>query len=261
VSVDLHSLTAALYLAAAVLAALGVSSRHAGAVRAAVWVTGVGALCHGVAFFAARDFAFPPPSTGLPGAVSLMSWLGVVFFLSFGLRHRLRGLSVVVAPLAFVGVFFFAVARPIAIDRTPDPAWGVAHVLLASAGLALLGVAGAAGILWMFQHRDLKAKRAATRLPLPPLEALDRVNGQATAVGFLLLTLGLVTGVLWVAETEGRLWPGTPHANATSLVWVLYAGLLAQRVFARAGARQSALSSAAGFALMLVAVVGVGAFE
>lgn len=256
-SLDLHTAAAALYLAAAIVATLGVALRAPARTRLAVRILVLAALCHAVAFFAYHDFRVPPPSTGLPGAISLMAWLATVFFLALAGRHRLEGLAVVVAPGAFLGVFFFAVARPVALSQPPDPAWGAAHVLLASAGLALLAVSGAAGLLFVAHHRGLKAKRPRARLPLPPLEALDRVTALAVYLGFLLLSLGVVSGVLWVHETQGRLWPGTAHAWAALLAWAVYAGLVGARVVARQGAHRFAVSAVGSFALALVAVIGV----
>ena len=81
-SLDLHALTAAIYLSAAVMATLGASLRHARLARAAVAALAVGALVHAAAFFAYHDFQVPPPSTGLAGATSLMAWFGTVFYLA-----------------------------------------------------------------------------------------------------------------------------------------------------------------------------------
>ena len=47
-----------------------------------------------------------------------------------------------------------------------DPAggsWEHAHVLLASAGLAMLGIAGLAGAFFLMEHRRLKSKRPIRR--------------------------------------------------------------------------------------------------
>ena len=104
-----------------------------------------------------------------------------------------------VAPLAFVSVFFAALRLPVAAPASfgGSGSWPHAHVLLASAGLAFLGLSGLAGVLFLNEHRRLKAKRPV-RVPLPSLEALDRVNRLSLAAGFPLLTLGVLTGMLWV---------------------------------------------------------------
>ncbi len=88
--------------------------------------------------------------------------------------------------------------------------------------VALLAVAGVAGALYLRRHRTIKSKRpSTTRVSLPSLEALDRVNAISLVVGFLLLSLGVVTGVLWTQAVDGRLWPATAHANATLVAWLV----------------------------------------
>jgi ABC-type transport system involved in cytochrome c biogenesis permease subunit len=131
-------------------------------------------------------------------------------------------------------------------------------VLLSSAGLGLLGVSGLAGIFYLLEHRRLKQKRGVARsFGLPSLEALDRVNVAALAVGFPLLTLGLITGSVWLHGVEGRFWSGSGHASWMLVAWGIYAGLAAARFLGRQGSHQAAASAVAGFGFLLFAVVGV----
>jgi ABC-type transport system involved in cytochrome c biogenesis permease subunit len=93
---------------------------------------------------------------------------------------------------------------------------------------------------------------------LPSLEALDRVNALALAAGFPLLTLGLMTGMLWLRSAQGVLWLGTSHEVWTVIAWAIYAGLATARFVGHQGARQAAASAVAGFGFLLFAVVGIG---
>lgn len=256
---DLKQLAAAFYLAASVAAALGLVLPSARAARLAVAGLAAGALLHAAAFWQLHAQPSPPPLTDLPMAVSLTAWIGTVFTLLLLLRVRGRGLVVLVAPLAFLGVVVASLAPPRGEAAPPGGAlWSHLHVVLASAGLALVGVAGAAGLLYLAHHRRIKTKRRrGLGTGLPSLEALDRVNTLALSLGFLLLTLGVLTGVAWVRAATGRLWPGDVHANATLAAWAVYVGLVVVRFGARQGARQAAVTSAAGFAVLLAAVVGV----
>lgn len=225
-----------------------------------VGLLAVAAVLHGLAFFELHKLQPTPALTDLPLAVSLAAWLLVLSFLALQLRWRTRALAVLVAPAAFLGTVFaaFSAAAP-EQGAGGSPLWSHLHVLLAAGGLALLGVAGAAGVLYLVHHRAIKGKRPAGRQSaLPSLENLDRVNSLASALGFLLLSLGVLTGMLWVETREGRLWPGGLHANATLAVWLVYALLIGARFRAKQGARASALGSAAGFALLLVVVIGLG---
>ena len=201
---NLHALTEAIYLLAAVLATLGLALPQPRLSRLAVLVLAGGALVHAAAFFQAHEYRIPPRVSGLPGAVSLAAWLGTLFFLVLVRRPRLRGLVVIVAPAAFLGVFFASRGLLPPAEASAAPIWAQAHVLLASAGFALLGVAGGAGALFLVQRRSLKRKQGGPRRrALPPLEALDRVNALAISVGFLLLSLALVTGMLWTRRARG----------------------------------------------------------
>ena len=70
-----------------------------------------------------------------------------------------------VAPLAFLGVFYesfalYATAPAVAADAG---SWPHLHVILASAGLALLGVAGLAGVLFLVEAPRAQGQAAFRR--------------------------------------------------------------------------------------------------
>ena len=258
--IPLHQLAAAIYLIAGLAAGLGLALPAPRLGRAAVLLLAAGALVHGACFAALHRADPPPPLTNLPTAMSFTAWVGALFFLLLLLRAKLAGLVVLVAPLIFLAVFFAALRLPAVGPATfsGSGSWPHAHVLLASGGLSLLGVAGLAGVLFLIEHRRLKAKRRiARRLPLPTLEALDRVNVAALALGFPLLTLGVLTGVIWLSTESGKLWTASPHETWSALAWAVYAVLVTARFGSRQGARQAAVSAVGGFAFLLFAVVGV----
>jgi ABC-type transport system involved in cytochrome c biogenesis permease subunit len=260
VAIPLHQLAAAIYLIAGLAAGLGLALPAPRLGRAAVLLLAAAALVHGVCFAALHRADPPPPLTNLPTAMSFTAWVGAIFFLLLLLRAKLAGLVVLVAPLIFLAVFFAALRLPAVGPATfaGSGSWPHAHVLLASGGLSLLGVAGLAGALFLIEHRRLKTKRRiARRLPLPTLEALDRVNVSALAVGFPLLTLGVLAGVIWISTENGRLWTASPHETWSALAWAVYAVLVTARFGSRQGARQAAVSAVGGFAFLFFAVVGV----
>jgi ABC-type uncharacterized transport system permease subunit len=251
---------AAIYLIACLVAATGLVLRSRRLARAAVWLLAAGALLHGMSFPLLHAQGQAPPLTSLAAAVSFMAWVGTLCFLGLLLRMRIAGLVVLVAPAAFLGVFLAALRLPVAGPATfaGTGSWPHAHVLLASAGLALLGLAGLASLVYLFEHRRLKTKAAAPRLfALPSLEALDRVNATALAAGFALLTLGVVTGMLWVQTASGRPFGGTAHEAWSLVAWAVYAVLAAVRFGGRQGARQAAAGTVLAFGFLFFAVIGV----
>jgi len=262
--IALLQLAAALYLAAGVAAGLGLGIGTRRAVRAGILVLAAGALLQALSFVALHGMEPPPSLTSLPMAVSLMTWMLVGAFLAFARRRRLDALAAVVGPVAFLGAFFAALRIPHAPEQEllASGSWPHVHVLLASAGLALLAVAAIAGAAFLVENRRLKRRRLHPARPgmgWPSLEALDRVSSAALAVGFPLLTLGVLTGMLWLHGTGRGVWTGSAHEAWTVIAWAIYGVLVGARFFAHQGARDAAASAVAGFAFLLFAVLGVGA--
>jgi ABC-type transport system involved in cytochrome c biogenesis permease subunit len=260
VAVQIHQLTAAIYLIAAVVASLSLALPAPRLGRISLVILALGAVAHGTSFGALHGGESTPTLTSLPAAVSFMAWVGTVFYLFLARRARLVGLVVLVAPLAFISVFVasLSLAAPAAVVEPAGGSWEHAHVLLASAGLAMLGVAGLGGVFFLMEHRRLKSKRPIRRrFPLPSLEALDLVNSAALAVGFPLLTLGVVTGVFWVEKATGRIWTGTAHEVWSVIAWAVYAAVVVARFATGQGSRQAAVSAVGGFVFLFVAVIGI----
>jgi ABC-type uncharacterized transport system permease subunit len=256
---DLLQVTAAIYLASSLAAWLGLVLEEPRTSRVAVILLAAGALVHTATFAALHLESSPPPLTDLLAAVSLMAWVAVVFLLGFRRRERLGALVGVVASLAFVGTFFAALRLPHS-EAAPlvgsNSSWPHLHVLLASTGLALLGIAGVAGALFLYVDRSLKLRRRM-RPRWPSLESLDRMSRVALAVGFLLLTLGVVTGFFWVENESGRAWTGTAHETWSLVAWAVYAALVVARFGGHQRGRRAAVSAIAGFAFLFFAVIGV----
>ena len=76
-------------------------------------------------------------------------------------------------------------------------------------------------------------------------------------MGFPLLTLGLITGSLWIEVDADPLSMSARHAHWTLIAWGIYAGLAAARFMGRQSARQAAATAVGGFVFLLFAVVGV----
>jgi len=263
VAFDLHTWTALTYLAATAVAAVAMAGQMHRGVDAGVGLLGFGAALHVVAIWRLHSMDPVPRLTDLPFAVSLMGLLAVTFYLGLLFFVRGRGLVVAVAPLAFLGEIFASFGLDSVSDAADaaHPVWSHLHVLLASAGLAVLGLAGASGLLYLVRDRQLKAKRRTVpHSELPSLEALDRMNAIALALGFLLLTAGLGTGILWINARTGGFWPGGWHASATLVAWVTYASIVAVRFGHPRSARSAAAGAAAAFAILVVAVIGAQVF-
>ena len=137
--------------------------------------------------------------------------------------------------------------------------WLPVHVLLAFLGDAMFAIACSASVLYLIQERRLKAHRGRGVLRhLPSLERLDQVSHTCLKWGLILLTLGIVTGIVWAHEAWGQgFWLSDAKVLMTLLVWALYMVLLQGRMTAGWRGRWAAQLTIAGFAVIVVSLVGV----
>jgi ABC-type uncharacterized transport system permease subunit len=260
VIVQLLQSAAAVYLGAGLMAGLGMALETQRLERASVVLLGLGTVIQGVSFLLLHSAENPPPLTDLSWSFSFMTWIGAVFYLLLLRRSRLQRLAVLIAPGAFLGVFLAALRTPGAASaaRAATGSWPHTHVLLASAGLSLLALAGLAGAIFLIEHKRLKSKRPIDRrLPLPSLEALDKVNAVTLSAGFLLLTLGVISGMFWLQAVNGKPWTGTAHETWSMVAWAVYGVLVTARFVAHQGSRRAAASAVGGFAFLFFAVIGL----
>jgi cytochrome c-type biogenesis protein CcsB len=98
---------------------------------------------------------------------------------------------------------------------------GKAYAILSAAGLAL----------------GLLAAAALTRLPaslaqgLPKAAVLDELNYRSVAIGFPLLTLGIILGAFWGHVAWGRYWAWDPKETWAFISWLIFAFYLHVRLF------------------------------
>jgi ABC-type uncharacterized transport system permease subunit len=262
VIVELWHLSAALYLAAALWLAVGALLPHGHPRPIALLLLAAGALSQGVGFARLHTLDPTPPLTDFPSAVSLMAWIAVLFAAAMLHRRRLELLAAPIAGAAFVALLYGTASLGASAHAVTEGAggWPHLHVILASAGLVALGIAACAGSIFLLEDRALKQKRPLPvprelRAHFPSLEALDRVNWAALVLGFPLLTVGVIAGMLWSQALVGRPWGGA-HATWTGLAWLVYVALVVARFGAGWRGRRAALSATAGFALLAIAVIG-----
>jgi cytochrome c-type biogenesis protein CcsB len=192
-------------------------------------------------------------------ALSFLALLVVAVFLVVQLRRPLVALGAVVSPLAFsltlAADAVYVGARP--LPPVLDSAWLPVHVVLSSLGDAVFALAFCASLLYLVQERRLKSRRAGVLRFLPSLETLDRLNYTCLVWGLILLTLGIVSGIVWAHTAWGRFWSSDPKLVFSLVTWGIYVILLQGRMTAGWRGRWAATLTIAGFAVILISLVSV----
>ena len=100
---------------------------------------------------------------------------------------------------------------------------------------------------------DLSLSSAALSLS----EQLDSLSYRTITVGFLLLSVGIVSGAVWANEAWGSWWSWDPKETWALICWLVYAAYLHTRLSRGWQGRRPALVAVAGFVVICVCYIGV----
>lgn len=174
---------------------------------------------------------------------------------------RLRGVTLFALPLLVVMLLWAVCASWWSFARFDIAGlWDVVHLLSVYLGGAALAIAGVAGVMDLYARRQLKRKHAGpARLTalkrIAPLERIEAIGGQAALVGFVLLTVVLVAGVIRAtagSSALGERWWLTPKVIGAGVVWLIFAAVVHVRRRPALGGAAAAVMSVTGFVLLLV---------
>ena len=200
---------------------------------------------------------------GFAQALSATFWIGTAMLWFEGLSVRVEALRAVVLPiaalftllpLAYPGSNFSAEAtRPLFLP----------HLLAGTLAYGILMLAALHATLMTAAERalhgsggDANSLFARWLDRLPPLLVLERILFRFIAVGFALLTLTAISGILFSEEVFGRPLRLDHKTVFTLISWVLFAVLLIGRRLRGWRGRTALRLTLAGFVLLLLAYVG-----
>jgi cytochrome c-type biogenesis protein CcsB len=88
-------------------------------------------------------------------------------------------------------------------------------------------------------------------------EMLDSLSYRTITVGFLLLTVGIISGAVWANEAWGSYWSWDPKETWALICWLVYAAYLHTRLSRGWQGRRPALVASAGLVVIAVCYIGV----
>ena len=241
----------ALYAASAWLMLRSVSNPRLGVLA---WVFTLGAIAAHSEAIARLMYYLGPYSIGLLEAISMLAWTLAVVACFIAMEKRNRAIGAILLGLAAFGAVLTGIGHTYVVENAPG--WELtAHILLSMAAAALLLAAAVTAIVLVFLDRRLRTRRV-THLPtaLPPLDALEKVMFRLIGSGFLILTLALLTGFVFVTNLRAQ---HLEHKTILSCIaWVLFGVLLIGRTRYGWRGRPAVLWTLSGFGFLILSYFG-----
>ena len=234
---------------------------------AASWVARIGFLSHTAALLLRWKNSYDlgighAPLANFYESLSFFAWAVLLLYLITEWRTRNRALGVFVIPVAFL-LLAFASISPGVSDRIQPliPAlqsnWLTIHVLTCFLGYASFAMAFALGIMYLLKGRDNgKGEGAFSRL-IPAVDVVEELIYQSVVLGFVLLSLGIMTGSVWAHYAWGTYWSWDPKETWSLITWIVYAVMLHARLVRGWRGKRMAVMALVGFASALFTYLGV----
>jgi ABC-type transport system involved in cytochrome c biogenesis permease subunit len=198
------------------------------------------------------------PAVGLRDTATVLGWVVVLVFLLLSAAARLDALALVALPAAFALTFVATLTPPSGrTDTQLQSLYLPVHATFAFFGGGALFVACVLGALYLIQERELRAHTPSFLYYFAPsLERCDTLGGASAGLGLTLLTLAIVSGMVWSHAARGTYFSGSAKEWSAAFAWLIYVALVVVRLRSGWGGRRAALLAIAGF----VAVVFVFAW-
>ena len=155
--------------------------------------------------------------------------------------------------------------------------WLIMHVsvVMLSYSALIIGSLLSASVLFINKNQPLQIRSSSTGIggfklsnyyPLNNLiepieftrsEELDTLSYRSILIGFVLLTLGLISGAVWANEAWGTWWSWDPKETWAFISWLFYAAYLHMRISRGWQGRRPALLATTGFFVVLICYIGV----
>lgn len=227
----------------------------------------IGLICVGV--FAYRILvvhsAWQPVQAHVDG-LTMIGFLLAFSVLFIQTRPRLFGLSIFILPVLALILLWAVCAslwtyRPFKLDSF-EPVVLVFHLATIYLGLLGCGIGAAAGAMYLFVQGRLKAKAdLASVNPLASLETLETLIIRAATLGFVLITVAMVSGMVIATQSEeatslGEAWWTSPKVWLAFAAWAIYGLLINVKHASAFRGRRAAWLAIAGL-IVVLATYGV----
>ena len=192
------------------------------------------------------------------------SWAIMLLYLIMEWRIGSRVIGPFVTPVAFLSMAYASLSPDEATRIQPlIPAlqsnWLTSHVVTCFMGYGAFAIAFGLGVLF-FARRFFSGKENPAKGPTGPFPdegAVEELIYHSTIMGFIFLSLGIITGSVWANFAWGAYWSWDPKETWSLVTWFVYAALLHGRLTTGWRGRRAAILAIVGFCVILFTFLGV----
>ncbi len=202
------------------------------------------------------------PLSNLYESLIFFAWTLILLYLVVEWRTKNKTIGAFATPLAFLAMAYASYSPGISSNIQPlVPAlksnWLIAHVITCFFGYAAFGLAFGLSLMFLLKKLERPERQNFFLRIIPDSSLLDELSYQMVVIGFLLLTLGIITGSVWAHSAWGSYWSWDPKETWSLITWLVYAALLHSRMVRGWKGNKLATLCIVGFCCVLFTYFGV----
>jgi len=129
------------------------------------------------------------------------------------------------------------------------------HVISALLGYSGFTISAVYGVLFFMLYKNLKSRKYGFLFDrLPSLEVLESMSFYAVMIGFSLLTIAIIIGVIWLPQAFPDFSYMDPKLIATGIVWIVYTAGIMTKLILKLYGKKVILFSILGFIFALLSL-------
>ena len=148
-----------------------------------------------------------------------LAWMIALMLVILNLRLKADWLKTIAMPMTFL-ILSYAALQPREItDLMPAlrSAWFGLHIGSAAVAYSAFVLAGCAGLRYVLLSRTNSGNKGIK------LEQIDYLSYRMIALGFLLLTVTILSGAIWAEQAWSAFWTWDPKEVWALITWIVYA--------------------------------------
>ena len=190
------------------------------------------------------------PFSNFYESLIFFGWAVMLLYIIMEQKTKIKTFGVLVTPIAFLIMAYASFSPSVNSKIQPlVPAlksnWLVAHVITCFMGYAAFGISMALSIIYLVKENSKIAN------------AIEELNYQMIIIGFVMLSLGIITGSVWAHYAWGNYWSWDPKETWSLITWLIYAALIHSRMVRGWRGKKIAILSIIGFLCVLFTYLGV----
>jgi len=181
------------------------------------------------------------------------AWGIALMYIVVYLKFKAQWISAVAMPAVFLLLSYAALLPKEITELMPalKSVWFGLHIGCAVFSYAAFVIAGCIGVIYLYRLKKGETENSNN------LIQMDYLSYRIICLGFLLLTVVILSGCVWAEQAWGTFWSWDPKETWALITWIVYAIYLHQRLRKDWRGKKMAIFAIVSIIFVLFTFIGV----